>query len=98
MSGNDRDDGLWAFMCVACVVVVAMAMVLSKGCSDGPTAQRVLRSAGYTNIETGSWEFGCGNGDNQCTGFTATGPSGYRVRGVVGCGWFVKGCTIRTSP
>jgi hypothetical protein len=66
-----------------------------RGCSDSKQTRETLEAAGYTKIEVGDWEFGCGNDDSFCTGFKATGPSGVRSRGVVGCGWVVKGCTIR---
>jgi len=78
-----------------CIFVLFIALALTKGCSSDSTARRVLDDAGYTKIETHGYAFSCGKGDNQCTSFSATGPTGRHVTGAVGCGWMLKGCTIR---
>lgn len=75
-----------------------LAVLLFFGCTNKPDSELTLRAAGYTRIEIGSWEFGCGEGDWYCTGFRAVGPTGVPARGVVGCGLMLKGCTIRVLP
>jgi hypothetical protein len=94
------EDKTLASVVVAMVIgVFFLMMAAEKGCSDGDTASAVLRHAGYTGINTTGFEYGsCGRDDQQCTGFTATSPSGANVRGAVGCGWYFKGCTIRIEP
>lgn len=79
------------------IAVILLCCLLSLNCSSPAAATNALRGAGYTNIEITGWDFGCSDSDTTCTGFVATGPTGVRVRGVVGCGVVVKGCTIRTS-
>jgi len=59
-----------------------------------------LEDAGYTHVKTHGYIYGaCGHADDgeavSCTEFTAIGPSGRSVHGAVGCGVFLKGCTIR---
>lgn len=44
----------------------------------------------FSNAATGVWA-----SDGTCTGFEAVGPTGAHVTGVVGCGYFFKGCTVR---
>ncbi len=76
---------------LACVLALSLA-----ACSDGPTAENALADAGYTQIVTTGWSmFGCSENDTFKTGFTAKGPTGRQVKGVVCSGWF-KGATIRT--
>lgn len=78
------------------VLVLGFAVVL-LGCTNGEGAVRALEGAGYTNIKiTGYRVFGCSEDDLSHTGFTATGPSGKPVTGVV-CGGLLKGATIRTD-
>jgi hypothetical protein len=92
-----KDDSFWQIIVGIAILVVVGAMALGKGCSNGPEAESVLRSEGYTDIETGGFAWSCGNDDNHCTSFTATSPSGAHVRGAVGCGWYLKACTIRVE-
>lgn len=78
------------------ILVLALAIGLT-GCSSDNDARRALEGAGYTNIQTTGYSFfGCGKEDSFRTGFTAVGPSGVAVSGVVCSGWF-KGATIRTD-
>jgi hypothetical protein len=65
--------------------------------SDPEGARRAIEAAGYRNIAiTDARMFGCGEGDFYHTGFTATGPTGIEMSGVV-CGGMGKGNTIRTD-
>ena len=50
---------------------------------------------GFTDVKIGGYSpFGCSESDDTCTEFTA--KRGDRaVRGVVGCGYLFKGCTVR---
>lgn len=78
------------------IVTIAALGLLASACSDAPTAERILRQNGFTNIQTTgySW-FACdGKSDSFATGFEATSPAGVRVRGAVCSGMF-KGGTIR---
>lgn len=75
------------FVLVACLI----------GCSSANDARRALEGAGYTNIHTDGYRFfGCGKEDTFKTGFSAVGPTGKRVTGVV-CSSWTKGSTIRTD-
>lgn len=76
--------------------IAILAVLLALGaCSDAPTAERVLRQNGYTNITThGYGAFYCGKEDTYSTKFTATSPGGQRVSGAV-CSAWLKGATIR---
>ena len=74
-----------------------IAVVLaSMACSNEEGAQRALLDAGYThiNILGYSW-MGCGENDQYHDEFTAIGPTGRQVHGVV-CSGVWKGATIRS--
>lgn len=77
-------------ICVAAVVLFLVS------CSDETSTRRTLEGAGYSNISIEGWGLGCPEYENTCTKFSATGPTGKRVKGAVGCG-FLKGCTIRVD-
>ena len=79
------------------LIAFMVFLAITVGCSDSDRTVEVLRDQGYTNIEThGRDWFGCSNSDSFCTQFTATGPTGRRVTGAVGCGFGCgKGCTVR---
>ncbi len=80
-------------------IAVVIALLLS--CTNEEGAHSALTAAGFSNINlTGHAMFECSDSDSTCTGFTATGPTGIRVKGAVGCGYSGgcgKGCTIRTG-
>jgi hypothetical protein len=76
-------------------LVILMVAAVS-GCSDQDRASRALRSAGYSEINAGGYSvFGCGK-DFYSTKFTAKGPSGFDVSGVV-CAGIFKSSTIRIN-
>lgn len=76
-------------------VLLATAIFLAAGCTDGPGATQALQSSGFRDVAvTGYRYFGCGEEDVFRTGFEATGQSGRRVSGVV-CSGFFKGYTVR---
>lgn len=78
------------------LVLILLAAALS-GCSSADDATKALAGAGYTEIQTHGYAyFGCGKGDSYHTKFTAKGPTGVPVTGVV-CGGVMKGSTIRTD-
>jgi len=78
---------------LALLVVVA---VTSTACTDADGARKALIGAGYSDIQIGEYAaFGCGRGDDYATKFTAKGPTGVVVTGVV-CSGVLKGSTIRT--
>ena len=77
-------------------IILALA-IMAAACSDAPAAQKALAGAGYTNIQIHGWGvLGCSEDDQFRTKFTAIGPTGVQVTGVVCSGW-LKGATIRTN-
>lgn len=65
---------------------------------DPKGATAILEAQGYRNIAiTGYDWFACGEDKDNfyATGFSAEGPTGGRVRGVVCKGFFFKGATVR---
>lgn len=80
-------------------VLLFLVLVVAFSCTNEEGARRTLEGAGYTDIELhgyAAWK--CSKDDTTCTEFTATGPTGRRVHGAVGCGVGCgKGCTIRTD-
>lgn len=75
-----------------------VSLLILAACSDSERATEVLRDEGYSQIETDGYAmFGCSEHDTVHTSFTARGPSGRRVNGVVCCGLTAigKGCTVR---
>jgi len=77
------------------VAVLFAAVLAMGGCSDPKTARKALDSAGFTEIQTGGYDFfECGKDDSFATSFTAKNPNGKTVTGTVCSGWF-KGATIR---
>ena len=77
-------------------LIVCVIAALTVSCTDAPGARKALAGAGYTNIVIGGYDvWGCSKDDTYATKFTATGPSGASVRGVV-CAGILTGATIRT--
>lgn len=75
------------------LVILALA-----GCTQPNNASRVLEEAGYSNVEMRGYDFfGCSEDDLYHDKFTATGPTGRQVSGVVCSGWFFKASTIRLN-
>lgn len=80
---------------VIALIITSLLVASLTGCSDRDHAQKVLEAEGYTGIHLTGWEpFGCGEDDHFTDGFTANGPRGHYVEGVVCCGW-LKNCTVR---
>lgn len=96
MSNDGNGFSGSTFVLIATVVIV-LVLFLAKGCTNEQGTTETLKASGYTNITLTGWDgFTCGD-DNTCTGFVAFGPTGQRVRGAVGCGWVLKGCTVRVT-
>jgi hypothetical protein len=77
-------------------VAVLFAALVALSCSNEGAAYETLRASGYKDIHISGWSpMSCGDSDGTCTGFEATGPTGQKVSGAVGCGYVFKGCTIR---
>ena len=78
------------------IFTVLVTLVMLAACSSQSDAERALKGAGYTDIQTHGWAmFGCNSDqDSFTTKFTATGPTGQKVSGVV-CSDWLKGSTIR---
>ena len=78
------------------LLLIALLSLFTVSCTDESSSREVLTGAGYTQINFTGYEFwSCAKDDTYHTGFTAKGPSGVQVKGVVCCGLFFKGCTIR---
>jgi hypothetical protein len=78
---------------VALLLIALLA--LSASCTDEVGARRALQRSGYTEIRLEGWA-GCScNGYETGTSFRAKNPAGQEVEGVVCCGYFLKGCTVR---
>lgn len=83
------------------IVLAVIGLVYMTGlvsCTDTSGAMRTLQSQGYTDIViTGYRYFGCGD-ESVHTGFSAKGPTGVPISGVVCSGatnLFGKSHTIR---
>lgn len=81
---------------IVALATFAVAVAGLTGCSNPQGATKALLDAGYTNIQVGGYGWGCGQDDTTATKFTATGPTGRPVNGVV-CSAFLKGNTIRLN-
>lgn len=91
--GSESDEFLFKLVSI---VGLALVVVLSVwGCPSQDQAVEVLRSEGYTEIETHSSPALACEREIFRTGFTARHASGKRVEGVVCCG-ALKACTVRT--
>jgi hypothetical protein len=95
---STHDDETFKSLAIVFIIVIIFAVAsLSKGCTNETDARSTLEASGFTDIKIGGYEFGACH-DYTCTGFTAIGPSGKKVRGAVGCGWYFAGCTVRVMP
>lgn len=80
------------------IMIVTALLAAMCACTSEPDARRALEGAGYRDIQFhGYGWFGCGQDDTYATKFTATGPTGNKVSGVVCAGLVLKGQTIRTD-
>lgn len=76
-------------------ITAIVIMASLTACTDAPKAVSVLTKAGYTEIKAGGYSaFACSQDDQYATKFSAKGPTGIPVEGVV-CSGFTKGNTIR---
>lgn len=67
-----------------------------SGCTKPESAARQLEAAGYTDIQLHGYDwFNCSKDDTFHDKFTAKGPTGKPVSGVVCSGLLFKGGTIR---
>lgn len=67
------------------LLVAVLAGAVVSGCTDEPTARRVLTEQGYRDVEITGYAVGCHRDDVFSTGFRAVAPSGRVVTGAV-CG------------
>jgi len=79
-------------------LLIAAAALALAGCTGSPDwATNALSAYGFKSIALGGWAmFGCDDRDQFHRAFTATNPTGQRVRGVV-CGGWLKGATVRIT-
>ncbi|MCJ2107889.1 hypothetical protein MKK70_21420 [Methylobacterium sp. E-041] len=82
-------------------VALSILLVLAS-CTDPDGSRDVLEAAGYSEVRIVErphwWTSNCGERDTYATPFTAEGPTGIPVEGVV-CsqGRYGKGATIRIT-
>ena len=89
--GAIQPQGVFGYGWLLCAL-----LALVGGCSNDPATHRVLEAQGFTEITTQGWSLvGCAEDDWSTTRFRAVSPLGKPVNGVVCCGWFFKGCTVR---
>lgn len=94
-------SGLTAFFILLGTLVFFGGLIWSQtsGCSGDPDhAKRLVEDAGYTKVEVGGARgYRCGRDDNRSNTFSAIGPNGRYVEGVVCCSFMgcAKGCTLR---
>lgn len=73
-----------------------LSAALMSGCTQPETARAILERAGYTQIQMHGYDwFACSKDDTYHDKFTAIGPAGKPVTGVVCAGLLFKGSTIR---
>lgn len=78
------------------VLSTIIALLAGTGCTNPEDARRTLESAGYSEIETGGYDFfACGKDDTYATKFTAKNPAGRTTSGTVCSGLLFKSSTIR---
>lgn len=78
------------------LIGASVLTVMLGGCTQPEHAARVLADQGYTNIKMNGYDwFNCSKDDTYHDKFTATGPTGRIVSGVVCAGLFFKGATVR---
>lgn len=79
------------------IAAAVLLCLITAGCTNEDKARHALEGAGYTRIEMQGYSlFGCGKDDQFSDEFSALGPTGKPVSGVVCSGWF-KGATIRQN-
>lgn len=67
-----------------------------SACTEPDRARSVLEGAGYTEIQMHGYDWlNCSKDDTYHDKFTAKGPTGKTVSGVVCAGLFFKGAIIR---
>ncbi|MCG7219518.1 hypothetical protein [Acinetobacter sp. AG3] len=75
--------------------ILIISVLLISGCSSSTDAEKALKAAGYTDIQThGRAFFSCSEDDTFATKFSATNSKGERISGAV-CSSWLKGSTIR---
>lgn len=81
---------------IGIIIFGYLTTVLMTGCVDKTGAEKALSDAGFSNIQTGEYEwFSCSKDDFYHTKFTANNPKNEKVSGVVCGGLFFKKSTIR---
>ena len=76
--------------------IAVVALCALAGCTNPAHATRTLNGAGYTAIKMDGYGWlNCSKDDFYRDRFTAVGPTGQPVSGVVCSGLFFKSATIR---
>lgn len=69
------------------------------GCTNEDATKKIVEAQGFSNVQPDGYAWwGCGSDEDDWsrTKFTATGPNGDEISGVVCCGVW-KNCTVRWS-
>ena len=78
---------------IAAIIAAASALA---GCTQPDHARKVLEGQGYTEIQMQGYDWlNCSKDDMYHDKFTAKGPTGKPVAGVVCAGLLFRGATIR---
>lgn len=75
-------------------------MAAAFSCTNEEGSMEALEGMGFHHIELTGYAWNkCSDSDSTCTGFVATNPNGYTVRGAVGCSrtGCGKACTVRIT-
>lgn len=94
---NDAFTLIMSASVLVTIFAIGFGMQAEMNCgSPPPMAKAAVEAQGFSDVRVGEWEaFSCGQGDTLSRRFTAKNPAGNRVSGIVCCGMFFKGCTIR---
>lgn len=78
------------------LLIIAAITLLTTACTQPDHAREMLDSQGYTDIQMNGYDWlNCSKDDFYHDKFTAKGPTGKNVSGVVCGGFLFRGATIR---
>lgn len=78
------------------MITIAVITLLSAGCTQPDHAKQILESQGYTNVQMQGYDWlNCSKDDTYHDKFTAKGPTGKQISGVVCGGLLFRGATVR---
>ncbi len=91
----DENPG-WKLTLAAVLMLLVVFGILLAPCSNPALAENALKNAGHTNVVLGPPDrFRCSRDEMVSNRFSSTNPHGDPSQGVVCCGYFFSGCSIR---